>query len=148
MTDPTCIATDLEQLSEGAQYVSPDDCRCPKCYKLHGDLMYEIGQANAFQSVLNYETNWSVKMDGKRWDLNTKIIDTDEPLKLALSGLRMDCDQRWVVKVTAKNGTVRELWTAVEKAYKTANKKHGDWHIFIEKFIEIDTGLYAVFMGS
>ena len=47
-----------------------------KEYEDHGDTLYEIGKADAFQSVLKTEVRWSLWESGKNkhWDLNTIII--------------------------------------------------------------------------
>ena len=148
ITERKCIATNWQQEYEGAEHVSPDDCQCPKCYKLHGEMMYGIGLASAFQSALNYETDWSIRMDGKRWNLETKVIDSDEPLTLLSSGYNSEDFSDWMMKTTAKNGTVGELWKACEKAYKKAHKKHGDWHRYIEKFNCVGPNTYEIFFGS
>ena len=43
-------------------------------YDKHGNILYEIGKASAFQSVLKTEVQWSVKMFDKNWDLDTGIL--------------------------------------------------------------------------
>tara|TARA_X000000950_G_C13684836_1_gene565481 strand:+ start:158 stop:610 length:453 start_codon:yes stop_codon:yes gene_type:complete len=147
LTDRKCVATSWQQEFEGAKHVSTDDCQCPKCYELNGEMMFQIGLACAFQSALNYETTWSVDMDGKRWNLDTKVIDSDEPLTLLSSGWTEDFSD-WKMKITARNGTVGELWKACEKAYKKAHKKYGDWHRYIEQFDNVGPNIYEIGFGS
>ena len=43
-------------------------------YDKHGNILYEIGKAQAFQSVLKTDVQWSVKMSDENWDLDTIII--------------------------------------------------------------------------
>ena len=148
LADRKCVATNWQQEFEGAKHVSPDDCQCPKCYKLHGEMMYEIGLASAFQSVLNYQTNWSVRMNGKPWNLGTEVIESEGPIKLIISGISIETSAKWRISTKAKNGTVGELWKALERAYKKAQKQHNDWHIYIERFYPVGVDTYEVFMGS
>ena len=148
ITERKCIATSWQECSDGAEYISRDKCQCPQCYKLHGETMYQIGLTSAFQSSLNYETNWSVRMNSQGWNLETKVIDSDEPLTLLSSGYNSEDFSDWMMKTTAKNGTVGELWKACEKAYKKAHKKHGDWHRYIEQFNCVGPNTYEIFFGS
>ena len=50
-----------------------------KEYEDHGDTLYEIGKADAFQSVLKTEVRWSLWESGKnkQWDFKT-IINLNE----------------------------------------------------------------------
>ncbi len=148
LTEQKCIVPDWQEMRDGAKYVSPDDCRCQKCYKLHGELMYEIGLGSAFQSVLNYETDWSVRMNGKRWNLDTVVIESDGPITLIIEGIDIDTSAEWRISTKAKNGTVGELWKVIERAYKRAKKQHNDWHRYIEQFDPVGIDTYEVFMGS
>ena len=110
--------------------------------------MLEIGTAFGIQDALKYETLWSVKMDCKRWNLDTVLIDTDEPLTLISKGFNAEDFSDWTIKTTAKNGTVGELWKAAESAYKKANKEFNDWHCFVESFHPIGVNTYEIFFGS
>ena len=139
----TCIAN--TRPNRGEKYVSPDKCRCPKCYEEHGEMMYEIGKASAYQDTLGFNTVWSVKMP-ERWDLNTVVVgDAETKLKCVNDMVSLAGGK---VSVTAKNGTVREIWKAAERAYKKANEKYGDWHYFLE-CVEVDSkGVVHFWYGS
>ena len=50
-------------------------------YKRHGDSLYEIGKASAFQSVLKTQVMWSVKMTDDNWDLDLSLIHISEPTR-------------------------------------------------------------------
>ena len=143
-----CIATNWQQCNDGAKYISREKCGCQKCFKEHGETMLEIGIAFGLQNALKYETLWSVEMDCKRWTLDTVLIDTDEPLTLISKGFNAEDFSDWMIKTTAKNGTVGELWKAAERAFKKANKNHGDWHRYIEDFDPIGVDTYEIFFGS
>tara|TARA_Y100000015_G_scaffold39190_1_gene42797 strand:+ start:620 stop:1042 length:423 start_codon:yes stop_codon:yes gene_type:complete len=139
----TCIAN--TRPNRGEKYVSPDKCRCPKCYEENGDMMYEIGKASAYQDTLGFTTVWSVTMPD-RWDLNTVVVgDAETKLKCVNDMVSFTGGK---VSVTAKNGTVREIWKAAERAYKKANEKYGDWHYFLE-CVEVDAkGVVHFWYGS
>ena len=47
-------------------------------YKRHGDSLYRIGKASAFQSVLKTQVMWSVKMTDDNWDLDTCLLYTSD----------------------------------------------------------------------
>ena len=122
-------------------------------YDKHGNILYEIGKASAFQSVLKTEVRWSVKMSDENWDLDTIIIGDGtlknitfiKPVYTQFS----NGEYGFVaVKSIAKNGTVREVWLASDRAFKKAKKQYGDWHYFLEQ-VELDKdGDITSFYGS
>ena len=130
-------------------------------YKRHGDSLYEIGKASAFQSVLKTQVHWSVKMTDDNWDLDTVIIG-DGSLKNIpfINTVLTDVDSveghciRKNVITKAKDGTVREVWLAADRAFRKARRLYGDWHYFLE-IVELKTdscrrknGYIASFYGS
>ena len=125
-----------------------------KEYKRHGDSLYEIGKASAFQSVLKTQVHWSVKMINDNWDLDTVIIG-DGSLKnipFIKSFLIFDKDEngdfiRKHVITKAKDGTVREVWLAADRAFRKARRLYGDWHYFLE-IVELKDGQILSFYGS
>ena len=111
-----------------------------KEYKSHGDMMYEIGKQEAFKSILKTKVSWSVKMPDENWDLDTIVVGNGslKDISFYKEVLTEDLDDkgsyiREFVKSTAKNGTVKEIWLAADRAYKEAVKLYGDWHYFLEE---------------
>ena len=111
-----------------------------KEYKSHGDMMYEIGKQEAFKSILKTEVSWSVKMPDENWDLDTIVVGNgslkDIPFYKEVLTEDLDDEGSYItefVKSTAKNGTVKEIWLAADRAYKEAVKLYGDWHYFLEE---------------
>ena len=110
-----------------------------KEYESHGDIMFKIGKQEAFKSVLKTEVSWSVKMPDDNWDLDT-IIAGDGSLKDIPFYKQVLTDEqdsngsfiREYVKSTAKDGTVKEVWLAADRAYKEAVRVYEDWHYFLE----------------
>ena len=105
----------------------------------HGDMMYEIGKQEAFKSVLKTEVSWSVKMPNEDWDLDTIIVGDgslkDIPFYKQVLTDEQDSNGSFIreyVQSTAKNGTVKEVWLAADRAYKEAVKLYEDWHYFLE----------------
>ena len=125
-----------------------------KEYKRHGDSLYEIGKASAFQSVLKTQVHWSVKMINDNWDLDTVIIGDGSLknipfIKTVLTDDK-DSNDHYIRKNViskAKDGTVKEVWLAADRAYKKANKLYGDWHYFLE-IVELRDGQILSFYGS
>ena len=132
-----------------------------KEYKRHGDSLYEIGKASAFQSVLKTQVMWSVKMTDDNWDLDTVIIG-DGSLKnipfiktvlTDFDSVEGHCIRKNVIAI-AKDGTVREVWLAADRAFRKARRLYGDWHYFLE-IVELKNdscrrknGYIASFYGS
>ena len=122
-------------------------------YDKHGNILYEIGKSSAFQSVLKTEVNWSVKMTDENWNLDTIIIGDGtlkdiifiKPVYTKLSNGEYGF---LGVRDIAKNGTVKEVWLASDRAFKKAKKQYGDWHYFLE-MVELDKdGDITSFYGS
>ena len=105
--------------------------------------------------------HWSVKMTDDNWDLDTVIIG-DGSLKnipFIKSFLIFDKDEngdfiRKHVITKAKDGTVKEVWLAADRAFRKAKKLYGDWHYFLE-IVELKNdscrrknGYIASFYGS
>ena len=104
--------------------------------------MYEIGKQEAFKSVLKTEVSWSVKMPNEDWDLDTIIVGDgslkDIPFYKQVLTDEQDSNGSFIrkyVQSTAKNGTVKEVWLAADRAYKEAVKLYGDWHYFLESVV-------------
>ena len=51
------------------------------------------------------------------------------------------------VNTIAKNGTIKEIWLAADRAYKKAKKLYGDWHYFLE-MVELKNGVIYSYYGS
>ena len=138
-----CIANTSPK--QGEKYVDNDECRCTKCYERNADLMYDMGKASGYQDAFGFDTVWSVKMpDG--WGLDTVVVgDSGTKLKCVNDNVSFAGGK---VSVTAKNGTVREIWKAADRAFKKAREKHGDWHYFLEN-VELDAeGVVHFWYGS
>ena len=110
-----------------------------KEYESHGAMMYEIGKQEAFKSVLKTEVSWSVKMPNEDWDLDTIIVGDGSLKDIRFIKTVLSDEQnsdgsfkREIVESTAKNGTVKEVWLAADRAYKEAVKLYEDWHYFLE----------------
>ena len=117
-------------------------------YDKHGNMMYDIGLSHAFKTVLKTDVSWSVQMPLPNWDLDTVIIG-DGSLKnipFVNNILTMNHGQQNII-TRAKNGTVKEVWLAADRAYKKAKKLYGDWHHFLE-IIELNDGVIYSFYGS
>ena len=121
-----------------------------KEYDEHGNIMYDIGLSHAFKTVLKTDVSWSVKMpkDLERWDLDTVIIGdgTLKNIPFVNNILTMNHGQQNIV-TTAKDGTVKEVWLAADRAYKKAKKLYDDWHHFLE-IVELKDGVIYSFYGS
>ena len=111
-----------------------------KEYKSNGDMMYEIGKQEAFKSILKTKVSWSVKMPDENWDLDTIVVGNgslkDIPFYKEVFTEDLDDEGsyiREIVKSTAKNRTVKEIWLAADRAYKKAVEIYGDWHYFLEE---------------
>ena len=101
--------------------------------------MYKIGKQDAFRSVLKTEVSWSVKMTDEDWDLDTIVVGDGSLKDIRFIKTVLSDEQnsdgsfkREIVESTAKNGTVKEVWLAADRAYKEAVKLYGDWHYFLE----------------
>ena len=122
-------------------------------YDKHGNILYEIGKSSAFQSVLKTEVNWSVDMTDDNWNLDTIIIGDGTlkniPFIKTVYTQFSNGEYGFIgVKDIAKNGTVKEVWLASDRAYKKAKKQYGDWHYFLER-VELDKdGSISSFYGS
>ena len=110
-----------------------------KEYENHGDIMYKIGKQDAFRSVLKTEVSWSVKMTDEDWDLDTIVVGDGSLKDIRFIKTVLSDEQnsdgsfkREIVESTAKNGTVKEVWLAADRAYKEAVKLYEDWHYFLE----------------
>ena len=51
------------------------------------------------------------------------------------------------ITTIAKDGTVKEVWLAADRAFKKAKKSCGDWHCFLEEG-ELRDGQIISFYGS
>jgi len=132
-----------------------------KEYDGHGNSMYEIGKESAFQSVLKTQVHWSVRMTDDNWDLDTVIIGDGSLKNIPFINTVLtddkDSDGNYIRKnviTKAKDGTVKEVWLAADRAYKKARRLYGDWHYFLE-IVELKTdscrrkdGYIASFYGS
>ena len=110
-----------------------------KEYESHGDIMFKIGKQEAFKSVLKTEVSWSVKMPNEDWDLDTIIVGDgslkDIPFYKQVLTDEQDSNGSFIrkyVQSTAKDGTVKEVWLAADRAYKEAVRIYEDWHYFLE----------------
>ena len=125
-------------------------------YEKHGNVMYDIGKASAFQSIMKTEVIWSVNLSDKfkHWDLDTIILG-DANLKdivFVNKILTNEKDKKGnfipqIITSKAKDATVREIWLAAERTYKIAKEEYEDWHQFLE-IVELHEGVIYSFFGS
>jgi len=113
-----------------------------KEYESHGDMMYEIGKQEAFKSVLKTEVSWSVKMPNEDWDLDTIVVGDGSLKDIRFIKTVLSDEQnsdgsykREIVESIAKDGTVKEVWLAADRAYKEAVRDYEDWHYFLESVV-------------
>ena len=127
-----------------------------KEYEDHGDSLYQIGKASAFQSVLKTEVVWSLWESDKNqnWDLNTIIIGDGKlkniPFIYPVFIGEQDDNGKWIYKnvnAIAKDGTIKEVWLAADRAYKKAYKLYGRWHYFLE-VLSFKDGTIFPYFGS
>ena len=123
-----------------------------KEYDDHGESLYQIGKSSAFQSVLKTEVNWSVWEKNQIWDLDTVVIGdgTLKNIPFVKQVYTKDSNGNYVyenVNTIAKNGTIKEIWLAADRAYKKAKKLYGDWHYFLE-MVELKNGVIYSYYGS
>ena len=123
-----------------------------KEYEDHGESLYQIGKSSAFQSVLKTEVNWSVWEKNQIWDLDTVVIGdgTLKNIPFVKQVYTKDSNGNYVyenVNTIAKNGTIKEIWLAADRAYKKAKKLYGDWHYFLE-MVELKNGVIYSDYGS
>ena len=123
-----------------------------KEYDDHGESLYQIGKSSAFQSVLKTEVNWSVWEKNQIWDLDTVVIGdgTLKNIPFVKQVYTKDSNGNYVyenVNTIAKNGTIKEIWLAADRAYKKAKKLYGDWHCYLE-IVELNDGVIYSFYGS
>ena len=115
---------------------------------------YRQGKASVFQSVLKTQVDWSVRMTDFNWDLDTVIIGDGSLKNIPFINTVLtddkDSDGKYIRKnviTKAKDGTVREVWLAADRAYKKARRLYGDWHYFLER-VELKDGQILSFYGS
>ena len=123
-----------------------------KEYDDHGESLYQIGKSSAFQSVLKTEVNWSVWEKNQIWDLDTIVIGdgTLKNIPFVKQVYTKDSNGDYVyenVNAIAKDGTIKEVWLAADRAYKKAKRLYGDWHYFLE-IVELKNGVIYSFYGS
>ena len=123
-----------------------------KEYDDHGESLYQIGKSSAFQSVLKTEVNWSVWEKNQIWDLDTVVIGdgTLKNIPFVKQVYTKDSNGNYVyenVNTIAKNGTIKEIWLAADRAYKKAKKLYGDWHYFLE-MVELKNGVIYSYYGA
>ena len=123
-----------------------------KEYDDHVESLYQIGKSSAFQSVLKTEVNWSVWEKNQIWDLDTVVIGdgTLKNIPFVKQVYTKDSNGNYVyenVNTIAKNGTIKEIWLAADRAYKKAKKLYGDWHYFLE-MVELKNGVIYSYYGS
>ena len=123
-------------------------------YENHGNIMYDIGKASAFQSILKTEVIWSVNLLDKlrHWDLDTVILGDGnlKDIPFVNEILTDDLDENGdfvpqIITSKAKNATVKEVWLAAERTYKIAKEEYEDWHKYLERVILYNGVIYSVF---
>jgi hypothetical protein len=87
-------------------------------------------------------------------DLNTIIIGDGKlkniPFEYRVFTGEQNKDGEWIYKnvnTIAKDGTVKEVWLAADRAYKKAWKLYGRWHNFLET-LSFDNGIISPYFGS
>ena len=132
-----------------------------KEYDKHGNFMYDLGKASAFQSILKTEVIWSVNLLSQphgfkyqSWNLDTVIFGDGDLKDIVFINQILTDDKdtdgnykREYIYTIAKDATVKEIWLAAERSYKIAKEEYGDWHKFLEG-IEIFEGSIWGFFGS
>ncbi len=125
-------------------------------YENHGNIMYDIGKAHAFQSIMKTEVIWSVNLTKKfeDWDLDTVIFGNGNLKDILFINkiLTNEMDKKGdfipqIITSKAKDATVREIWLAAERTYKIAKEEYEDWHQFLE-IVELHEGVIYSFFGS
>tara|TARA_R100000654_G_scaffold60183_1_gene87000 strand:+ start:228 stop:644 length:417 start_codon:yes stop_codon:yes gene_type:complete len=125
-------------------------------YENHGNIMYDIGKAHAFQSIMKTEVIWSVNLSDKfeHWDLDTVIFGNGNLKDILFINkiLTNEMDKKGdfipqIITSKAKYATVREIWLAAERTYKIAKEEYEDWHQFLE-IVELHEGVIYSFFGS
>ena len=111
-------------------------------YEHHGEWMFDHGKCVAYQDILKTEVKWCVSMVDRNCDLDTVIIGDGSLKDIRFIKTVLSDEQnsdgsykREIVESTAKNGTVKEVWLAADRAYKKAVKLYGDWHYFLESVV-------------
>ena len=126
---------------------APSKTYSEKEYKEHGETLFDIGKCQAFQSVLKTDVVWCIDMPNEDWNLDTVIIGDgslkditfENPLVSYMNGVN--------ITAKAKDGTVKEVWLAANRAFKKAKKCCGDWHCYLES-VELSDGKIIAFYGS
>ena len=118
---------------------SPSKKYSEKEYEEHGNIMFNLGKSQAFKSILKTDVVWDVEIPDEHWDLDTVIIGDGSLKDISFYKEVSTGDQdeegsfiRTNVRSIAKDGTVKEVWLAADRAYKEAVKLYEDWHYFLE----------------
>ena len=127
-----------------------------KEYEDHGDSLYQIGKASAFQSVLKTQVVWSLWESNKNqnWNLDTIIVGNGK-LKIFPVQYRVWIGEKndngdWIyeyVHAKAKDGTIKEVWLACDRVYRKAYRLYGRWHNFLE-VLTFENGWIYPYFGS
>ena len=126
-----------------------------KEYEDHGNSLYQIGKASAFQSVLKTQVVWSLwERKNEIWNLDTVVIGNGKlkniPLEYRVFTGEQDENGKWIYKYVnaiAKDGTIKEVWLACDRAYRKAYKLYGRWHNFLE-VLTFENGIIYPYFGS
>jgi len=118
-----------------------------KEYKEYGDNLFNIGKVQAFQSVLKTDVIWSVDMPNEDWNLDTVIIGDGSLKNITFKNPLVSHMNDIDITTRAKDGTVKEIWLAADRAFKKAKKLCDDWHCFLEE-VELRDGQIISFYGS
>ena len=124
-------------------------------YEDHGNTLYQIGKASAFQSVLKTQVVWSLwERKNEIWNLDTLVIGNGKlkniPLEYRVFTGEQDENGKWIYKYVnaiAKDGTIKEVWLACDRAYRKAYKLYGRWHNFLE-VLTFKNGIIYPYFGS
>ena len=79
---------------------------------------------------------------GEEWNL---AVNSPAEAMQAISAQRSGFKQFLIEG--AKDGTVKEVWLAANRAFKKAEKRCGDWHCYLES-VELLDGKIIAFYGS
>ena len=110
----------------------------------------QMDHYDAMKQKFGFETVWSLSSGILQAD---QMIFQDKPYVvkykvIAEMGDTMD-DVTWeTFTAVAKNGSVKELWTAAESCFQQAKLAVDDWHYFVEDFALQNDGTLELITGS
>ena len=124
------------------------------------DNMEMSAEDKAFEAEMNHYDRLKLQFGFQTvWSLSSGILQADQMIfqdkpyvvkykVIAEMGDTMD-DVTWeTFTAVAKNGSVKELWTAAESCFQQAKLAVDDWHYFVEDFALQNDGTLELVTGS